>query len=137
MSVSSALYGGLLAYRMLHWQADSVSDIFKISLTVCLATACLSYLFWSLIAYKKESGLRGIIAGGLAAIFVLPVPAFASTLKREIGLLLEAKTGISLADITSMISLSTQAFISQCSLAEILAIPLSAIVGLLVATQRK
>jgi len=136
MSVCSALYGGLLAYRMLHWQADSLSDILKISLVICLATACLSYLFWSLIAYKKESGLRGIIAGSLTAVFTLPVPSFASTLKREISLLLETQSGLSLSDITSIISLSTQAFTSQFSLAEALAIPLSAMVGFFVATLR-
>lgn len=131
MAAFATIYGAILAYRSLGWQADGISDIFKATIVISLATAILSFCFWSLTTRRGESKMRGIFAGLLTAAFVIPTPAFLWSAKTEI--LGAIKAGHFLPNILSIITSTLEVLGNSFSAAEFLALPMSGIVGFLIA----
>lgn len=132
MAGFSALYGGLIAYRMFKAQDDFIFDILKVFIAVGFATAVFAFLFWSLLLRKKEGYAKAAIAGLLTAICVLPVPAFIWAVKSQIHSLFNTDMGIVLSGIGSVLSLTAENFLWSFSLAEAITLPLSAMVGMIV-----
>lgn len=131
MAAFAGLYGAILAYRALGWQADGLSDILKSTLVITIATAVLAFIFWSLSSWKTESKMRGMMAGLLTAAFVIPTPAFLWSVKTEVLRNLEA--GHLWPNIISIITSTFDVLGYSFSAAEFLALPMSAIVGFFIA----
>lgn len=118
----AALYGAILAYRQVGWQADGLSDTLKMSLLV-FGLASIVTVFWGRLLLKNYSTkLRGTMAGGLSAMTLIPLPSF-------IGAFKDKFITQTLPFIESFTEAASYAF-STLSLAEILSIPLSIAVGL-------
>lgn len=69
--------------EVLGGQPDLKTDILKIGGLVSVGTAVVSYIAWTIIQQKKGSLKRGAFAGGLTASAIIPLPAFAWTLKTQ------------------------------------------------------
>lgn len=132
MSILSALYGGLIAYRMFNAQDDFIFDILKVFIAVGFTTSVFAYLFWSLFMRRKESYVRAALAGVFTAICVLPVPAFIWAVKSEIRSIFNADINLIFSGLSSIMSLSAENFLWSFSLAEAVTLPLSAMVGMIV-----
>jgi len=119
-SVLAAIYGGILAYRLLHHQSDAMSDVIKMSVVVFFA-ALIASSFWSIVmASKIKTRFGGMIVGSLSAISVIPIPTFLGAFKNEWDFH---------PNLISALSSGLTYSVSTFSLAEALAIPLSAAVG--------
>ena len=118
---SASVYGAIWAYRLLGWQADSVTDIFKMSGLIFLTTLCTAYIWWRLIRSQWRGLWSGVFAGGLTALTVIPMPTFFGGLKTR---LLEGH------DIIAALELAAEYSVSTFSLAEFIAIPMSMAVGM-------
>ena len=132
MAVFSALYGGLIAYRMFNAQDDFIFDILKVFIAVGVATAVFAFLFWSLLLRKKEGYIGAALAGVLTAVCVLPVPAFIWALKSQIHSLFNSDMSMILSGLGAVFSLTAENFLWSFSLAEAITLPLSALVGIIV-----
>lgn len=127
LSSLAAIYGAILAYRLLHYQADAVSDILKMSILIFFVTALAAFFWWSLLwRFKDRLGtvLTGALAGFLTALTVIPIPTFLGAFKRDLS---------AHQDIFSALQAGLEYSLATFSLAEILALPLSALVGIYVA----
>jgi len=127
LSCLAAVYGSILAYRLLHYQADVGSDILKMSILIFFGTALSSYFWWTLIVMKWPWGLRykpwgGALTGFLSAVCIIPVPTFVGAFKGEF---------IAHHNLVTAIYSGLQYSISTFSLAEMISLPLSSLVGFL------
>lgn len=120
LSSLATIYGGILAYRLLNFQADVASDIVKICGLIFICTVCLSFFWWSVITPKFSGPKGGVIAAVLTGICIIPAPTFAGAFKGEF---LANHNLISAAQVGMKYSLYT------FSAAEALALPLCAIAG--------
>ena len=121
LSACATIYGAVWAYRLIGWQADSVTDILKLSGLVFICTLILSFVCWTLIRRKIKGKISGALAGALTAICIIPMPTFFGGLKNHY-----AET----QDLALAVQAALQYSISTFSLAEFLAIPLSMAVGI-------
>ncbi|MEP1230311.1 MAG: hypothetical protein ABJG88_06515 [Litorimonas sp.] len=121
LSSLSAIYGAILTYRLLGFQADAVSDILKFSALVFVITLIAAYMWWTVLSLKLRSVALGAIAGGMSAVTVIPLPTFIGGFKSSYD---------ASADIITTASLAAQYSLSTLSLAEFIAIPLSIVVGI-------
>lgn len=120
LSLSAALYGSLLAYRLLPAQSDLLSDIFKLASIAFVATAIMSYFWWSMVVRNTNSAWGGLLAGLLTAICVIPLPTFLGG----------AKGGFQNdGNIISAIQTGLKYSLSTFSTAEFIALPLCAAAG--------
>jgi len=125
LSVLAAIYGSILAYRLLNFQADVISDVMKITVMIFIVTFILSYFWWTVIVMKlKGFVFSGALAGFLTALCIIPLPTFVGGLKGEI---------LANHDLIPSISASLKYSLSTFSLAEALALPLSAGLGFFIA----
>ena len=124
LSGLATIYGGILAYRLLHYQSDVLSDIIKMSMVIFILTFILSYFWWTVVRLKLSSPKSGALAGVLTGLSVIPTPTFMGAFKGEFlandNLILAVHSGL-------RYSLST------FSAAEALALPLCAIAGYVLA----
>ena len=120
LSACATIYGAVWAYRLIGWQADSVTDILKLSGLVFICTLILSFVWWTVIRRKFRGPLSGALAGLLATICIIPLPSFFGALKGHY-----AETHNLALSIQTALNYS----ISTFSLFEFLAIPLSMAVG--------
>lgn len=85
MSGLATLFGSTLAAWEIRGQSDIIADVLQIGVIIAVGTALLSVVFWTLIHVRRGraivSPVRGLVAGLLTAIFVVPLPVFASKLK--------------------------------------------------------
>lgn len=81
MSVLATIFGTSVAAWRLQLQDDLVADLVKISAIIALATAVLSYAFWTLLRAKQGRPFRASLAGLLTAALIVPLPFFAHTFK--------------------------------------------------------
>jgi hypothetical protein len=84
MSGLATLFGSYLAARRIFGQADVLTDVLKIAVIIAVGTALLSYVFWTLTHLKKNTPVRGAVAGLLTSLCVIPLPVFAWKLKTEL-----------------------------------------------------
>jgi len=125
LSVLAAIYGSILAYRLLNLEADVISDVMKITVMIFIVTFILSYFWWTVIVMKlKGFVFSGALAGFLTALCIIPLPTFVGGLKGEI---------LANHDLIPSISASLKYSLSTFSLAEALALPLSAGLGFFIA----
>ena len=129
LSCLAALYGAVLAYRLFHSQADVISDILKFSVLVFCTTALLSYFWWTLImganrVVRLSNISKGALAGLLSAVSIIPVPSFLGGLKHSFTLH---------ADMVLAVQAGIDNVVFTFSLAEFLALPMSAVLGAFVA----
>ena len=128
LSILAAIYGSILAYRLLHYQADVMSDIVKMTGLIFIITLMLSYFWWTVIVLKFkgvfEGAKGGALAGFLTALCIIPIPTFFGAFKGDF---------VANHDLMSAIGAGITYSISTFSLAEALALPLSAMVGFFVA----
>ena len=124
LSLSAALYGSLLAYRLLPAQSDLLSDILKLASIAFIATAIMSYFWWSVIVRKTDNAWGGLLAGLFTAICVIPLPTFLGRAK-----------GRRQADgnVIGAIQTGLKYSLSTFSTAEFIAIPLCAAAGYILA----
>lgn len=122
MGILSAIYGAILAYRRLGWQADAVSDIIKISILLGLVTTILAFIFWSTATLKHTNSFTGSLAGLLTAVFAIPAPAIGWALKMTLTSGDEFSLAVIIQKALGMNS-------ANFSLGEAMAIPLSIGVG--------
>jgi mannose/fructose/N-acetylgalactosamine-specific phosphotransferase system component IIC len=85
MTSLATLFGSALATWEIRGQSDIIADVLQISVIIAVGTAILSTVFWTLTHMKRSqagtSPMRGLIAGVLTALFVVPLPVFASKFK--------------------------------------------------------
>jgi len=122
-----------LTYRLLNGQADALSDIFKISVLIGASTASLAFVFWTAVMRTTQTAVKGAWVGSLSALCALPIPPFAWAAKTELSYILNNQTNINLSNIGRILFVTLDAFIANFSLAEALAIFMSAVLGYLVA----
>ena len=122
LSCLAASYGALLTYRLLGWQADIISDVIKSSIFIFGSTLLASYFFWSIIKPKVTGPAGGALAGGLTAIFLIPLPTLAGGFKSSF-----VTQG---HDFAASLSNAAVYSFSTFSAAEGIAIPLSMAVGI-------
>ena len=121
LSIAASLYGAVLAYRLIGFQADAASDVIKFTSLIFVATAIISFFWWTIIL-NKFSGLKaGALAGLLSVITIIPIPTFLGGFKKALSLN---------PDIILAAQGAIEYSISTISLAEYLAIPPSIIVGI-------
>ncbi len=121
LSLLAAVYGALLSFRLLGWQADILSDVIKMSALVFILTLCVSFCLWTLIRPRVWGALGGALAGGLTALTLIPLPTFLGGFKSSF--ITQGHDFISALSGAASYSLST------FSAAEFLAIPMSMVVG--------
>ena len=129
LSILATLYGSILAYRLLHYQADVFSDIAKMTGLIFITSAVLAYFWWTVIVLKFNTGISegpkgGALAGFLTALSIIPLPTFVGAFKGAF---------IDTSDLIAALGTGLGYSISTFSLAEALALPLSAGVGFYVA----
>ncbi len=124
LSSLATVYGGILAYRLLHYQADVVSDIIKMAVAIFILTVIASYFWWSIVRWKLSGPKSGALAAVLTAISVIPAPTFMGAFK-----------GVFLADynLIAGVQAGLKYSLSTFSAAEALALPLCAIAGYVLA----
>ena len=120
LSSLATVYGGILAYRLLHYQSDAMSDIIKMCFVIFLGTIIFSYFWWSVVTRKINGPRGGAFAAVLTGLCIIPVPTFAGVFKSDF---LENHNLISAGLSGLKYSFST------FSAAEALALPLCAFVG--------
>ena len=118
------LYGGVLAFRLLGYQADAASDVLKLTAVIFLALLPLSTFWWTVMAAKIKGPERGLFAGLLTGICILPIPTFIGGFKNHY---VEHNQFIMAVLEALKYSLST------LSLAEFIALPLCAAAGYVLA----
>ena len=121
MSVSALIYGAILAYRLIGFQADGVSDVIKFSILILPVTALVTCVWWTLIMRKFSGPIAGGFAGFLSAICIIPIPTLAGAFKSKFT---------ENHDFVAALSGAIEYSLSTFSTAEALAIPLSVIVGI-------
>ena len=120
LSSLATVYGGILAYRLLHYQDDAASDIIKMCFVILLGTLILSFFWWSVVTRKISGPWGGALAAVLTGLCIIPVPTFAGVFKSEFV----ADHNVISAGLSGLkYSLST------FSAAEALALPLCAAAG--------
>jgi len=121
LSICASLYGAILAYRLIGFQADAVSDVVKFTALILIATMLISFFWWTVITAKISGIKGGALAGFLSVITIIPLPTFLggfkTTLTQNHDVILAAQAAL-------------QYSVSTLSLAEFLAIPPSIIVGI-------
>lgn len=118
----AAIYGALLSFRLLGWQADIVSDVVKMSMMIFILTALVSFVLWSLIRPRVSGILGGALAGGLTALILIPLPTLLGGFKSNF---FTQSNGFAAA-----LSEAAAYSLSTFSAAEFVAIPLSMAVGI-------
>ena len=118
----AAIYGALLSFRLLGWQADIVSDVVKMSMMIFILTALVSFVLWSLIRPRVSGILGGVLAGGLTALILIPLPTLLGGFKSNF---FTQGHGFAAA-----LSEAAAYSLSTFSAAEFVAIPLSMAVGI-------
>jgi len=118
------LYGSILAYRLLGYQADATSDVLKLSAIIFLALLPLSAFWWSVVTPKIKGPTGGMIAALMTGICIIPVPTFIGGFKSHY---VEHHAFIAAGVEALKYSLST------LSLAEFIALPLCATAGYVLA----
>lgn len=87
MTSLATLFGSALATWEIRGQSDIIADVLQISLIIAVGTTFLSAAFWTLTHMKRShagtSPMRGLIAGVFTALFIVPLPVFASKFKHE------------------------------------------------------
>lgn len=84
MSGLATVFGSYLAARRIFGQADVLTDVLKIGVIIAVGTALLSFTFWTVTHVRKDSPLRGALAGLLTALCVIPLPVFAWKIKTDL-----------------------------------------------------
>ena len=124
LSGLAIIYGTILAYRLLYYQADAMSDILKMSALICVVSLIFSYVWWSVVTPRIKGAKGGAVAAVLTAISIIPVPTFAGAFKGEFlvthNLIPSVQAGLTYS-------------LSTFSAAEALALPLCAIAGYVLA----
>jgi hypothetical protein len=87
MTGLATLFGSAVAAWEIFGQDDVIADVIQISAVILLGTAMLSTFFWTLTHLKTTkpaiNPIRGLIAGLLTGLFIIPLPVFASKFKAE------------------------------------------------------
>ena len=124
LSGLATIYGTILAYRLLYYQSDAISDILKMSGLIFVVSLILSYVWWSVVTTRLSGAKGGAVAAVLTAISIIPVPTFAGAFKGEFlvthNLISSVRAGLTYS-------------LSTFSAAEALALPLCAIAGYVLA----
>lgn len=129
MSFSAPILGGLQSYRKLRWQDDFLSDILKVELVIVIGTAICAFLFWTVLNLKKENLCRGIAAGFMTALVIMPLPVFAAGFKKKIILNYNDQATGLVSDIFYSITYAFGNALPIYASKAIIAIPLSMAVG--------
>lgn len=79
----ATLSGVGFGFYELQAQADRLSDVLKISVVVATASIGVSYIIWTLTHLRKDSLLRGGLAGLLTGLAIVQIPYVGSALKTE------------------------------------------------------
>lgn len=124
LSTLATIYGGILAYRLLNYQDDVVSDILKMCGLIFICAVVLSYFWWTVITPKVLGASGGSLAALMTALCIIPIPTFAGAFK---GVYLTHHNVMNAFNSGLKYSLST------FSAAEALALPLCAIAGYILA----
>jgi len=121
LSSLAAIYGAILTYRLIGFQADAISDILKFTALVFILSLISTYIWWTLLS-RKLSGIKlGVLAGGLTAITLIPLPTFIGGFKSSHN---------AYSDIFGAVIAAGQYSLSTLSMAEFITIPLSMAVGI-------
>lgn len=133
MTFSAPIFGGLQSYRKLRWQDDFWSDMLQVELVIAVGTLIAAYIFWSILNRKRESKIRGGVAGLLTAICIVPLPVFGWAFKNQIIMRFNDASGGGVSDIIlgfiSALQIAAPVFGSKA----LAALPLSFVVGYIVA----
>ena len=121
LSIAASIYGAIWAYRLIGYQADSVTDILKFCVLIFFSALFFSYLWWRLIRTKISGVKSGGLAGALTAICVIPLPTFFGALKSHY---------VENHDVWFSVKSAFAYSIDTFSLAEFIAIPMSIAVGI-------
>ena len=84
ITLLATLFGATFGVYELRGEADILSDVIKISALLAIASAFVSYTFWTLTHLRKDNVLRGGLAGLLTALVIVQVPYFTSAFKTEV-----------------------------------------------------
>ena len=82
-TLMATLFGMAFGLYELQAQPDRFSDVIKICVLLAIASFCVSYIIWTLTHLRKDSVLRGGLAGLLTGLAIVQVPYFVSALKTE------------------------------------------------------
>jgi len=83
MTIFATTFCVAITGQVLGGQADLFADILKIAVLIAVSTAVISFAVWTLTHLKRDSIPRGVIAGFLTAVMIIPLPAFVSNLKTQ------------------------------------------------------
>ena len=88
MTILATLFGSLVAFRRIRGQADLIQDVSKIAVIVAIGTAIISFVSWTATHYRQDKNNRnigrGIIAGLLTSLIIIPLPVFSWAFKNEL-----------------------------------------------------
>lgn len=70
--------------HVMRGQTDILADTFKVAALIAVSTAIISYIIWTLTHLKKNTVLRGVIAGFLTVVLIIPIPTFLWSLKTQV-----------------------------------------------------
>lgn len=121
LSSLAAIYGAVLTYRLIGFQADAISDIVKFSCLIFFVTLIISCFWWTLIMRKFSGVIAGAVAAYLSVICIIPIPTLMGAFKANFAVD---------PDVILAVKLAAKYSLSTFSLAEFLAIPLSICVGI-------
>ena len=83
--------GGWTVWPTFATQADALGDLVKIMTVIGVGAAVIGFASWTLFQRNQAfpDRRRGALAGGVAALLVVPLPLFAWSLKFGVGVLLD------------------------------------------------
>ena len=136
MTLMATLLGAAFGLIDLRFQPDWIEDVFKITALMVVASSSVSFVIWSVTHIKRDSVMRGALAGLLTGVLLVPVPYAATAFKGEAmrlhseqgkGLIISAVEALPLGIKTG---LETYLVITKVSLAAVIgSIALGALIG--------
>ena len=136
MTLMATLLGAAFGFFDLRFQPDWIADVFKITALMVVASSCVSFVIWSVTHIKRDSVMRGALAGLLTGALLVPVPYAATAFKGEVlrlyseqgkGLIMAAVEAVPLSVKTG---LETYLVITKVSLAAVIgSVVLGALIG--------
>lgn len=136
MTVLATLFGAGFGLVDLRHHPDQFTDVIKISALLFVAALGVSFVIWTLTHLRRDSVMRGGLAGCLTGLLIVPIPYFTSSLKAQAyHLYSEEGTGLILSVLKALPlsvrhGLDTYLLISKASLAAVIG---STVLGVIVA----